>query len=122
LHEKLGVAKTYTLTTCTSASGQLRAYVRMNQIVPPLNKSCWSTRFPHMKRVRIRRLAARSDDHAAWIAAALGFVAVGALAIGAVAIGRLTIRRMALVHDSIDRLTIDAGRGALAGTHRPPMS
>jgi hypothetical protein len=60
-----------------------------------------------MKRVRFRRLAERSDGHAAWITAALGFVTVGALTIGAVAIGRLTIRRMALVHDSIDRLTIN---------------
>ena len=59
----------------------------MNQIVPPLRQSRGSTRFP-TKRVRIRRLAVRSNDHAAWIAAALGFVAVGALAIGAVAIGR----------------------------------
>ena len=79
----------------------------MNQIVPPLKQEPLVNQIPRMKRVRIRRLAVRSDGHAAWIAAALGFVAVGALAIGAVAIGRLTIRRMALVHDSIDRLTID---------------
>ena len=90
-----------------------------------------------MKHVRIRRLAAGSHGHVAGIAVALGFVVGGALAIGVLAIGRLTIRRMALVHDSIDRLTINdldlahlrvreqvpsSGIQADLIPHRPPMS